>query len=208
MTLVNRENLLFGNQQRWLLAIFAALFFSFLNVEAAPTRYGYQDNSGAGNDLRDTVESLRHQVANHESEIRVFEERFKSQEEIIDALSAQFKDSVKTVKANSTTSNQDLNQQLADSKKRIANLEKSLEIQTKNLDNMQKALTSLIEAIQGKEPSATTANSSKVYRVKSGDSLEKIAKQNHTTIKKLKELNNLTSDQIIIGQKIELPDEG
>lgn len=198
------SNYSFRTQQRWLFAIFAVLFLSVFSLEAAPSRYSDNTNS----DLRDTVESLRHQVANHEAEIRVFEEKFKSQEEIIDSISAQFKDSVKSVKASSVTSSQDMAQQLADYKKRIATLEKSLEIQTKNLDNMQKALTSLIDAIQGKEPSATSVSGTKIYRVKSGDSLEKIAKQNHTTIKKLKELNNLTGDQIIIGQKIELPDEG
>lgn len=190
----------FPAKQGWLLAI---LVFSLClaNPLLAQGRYGDSNTR----ELWDSVEALRHEVANHEAEIRVFDEKFKSQEEIVDSLSSQFKDSVKSVKNSTANSNQDANQQIADFKKRIANLEKVVEQQTRNLENMQKALSSLIEAIQGKD--APSTNGKQIYRVKSGDSLEKIAKQNHTTIKKLKELNNLTGDQIIIGQKIELPDE-
>lgn len=200
MILFSREHIKPLLKRGWFLAILVFVFCLVENLEGA--RNGYDNN-----EIWDSIESLRHQVANHEAEIRVFDEKFKSQEDIVDSLSNQFKDSVKSVKNSASSNNQDVNLQLADCKKRIANLERTLEQQSKNLDDMQKALTSLIEAIQGKEPVAAAPSNGKIYRVKSGDSLEKIAKQNHTTIKKLKELNNLTSDQIIIGQKIELPDE-
>ena len=55
-------------------------------------------------------------------------------------------------------------------------------------------------------PQTITENPAKIYRVKAGDSLEKIAKQNQTTIKKLKEANQLANDQIIVGQKLKLPE--
>lgn len=46
----------------------------------------------------------------------------------------------------------------------------------------------------------------KEYMVKPGDSLSKIAKEYKTTVKALKEANALTSDRIIVGQKLIVPD--
>lgn len=43
------------------------------------------------------------------------------------------------------------------------------------------------------------------YVVKSGDSLSKVAAKNGTTVKALREVNNLKSDVIRIGQKLQLP---
>jgi len=43
------------------------------------------------------------------------------------------------------------------------------------------------------------------YVVKSGDSLAKIAHQNHTSVVKLKAANSLTSDMLHIGQKMVIP---
>ncbi|MFC5465679.1 LysM peptidoglycan-binding domain-containing protein [Lederbergia graminis] len=44
-----------------------------------------------------------------------------------------------------------------------------------------------------------------VYTVKSGDSLSKIAKQYNISVESLKEINDLTSNTIYVGQEIELP---
>ena len=41
--------------------------------------------------------------------------------------------------------------------------------------------------------------------MKSGDALEKIARNNGTTVKALKALNNLKTDRINVGQKLKLP---
>jgi LysM repeat protein len=45
----------------------------------------------------------------------------------------------------------------------------------------------------------------KIYIVKSGDVLSKIAEKNHTTVKQIQKLNNLKGDQIQIGQSIKIP---
>lgn len=44
-----------------------------------------------------------------------------------------------------------------------------------------------------------------VYRVKGGDSLGKIAKKHGVSVKALRAANNLTSDNIRVGQKIKIP---
>ena len=48
-------------------------------------------------------------------------------------------------------------------------------------------------------------DSTNIYIVKKGDSLYQIAKKNNTTVEELKKINNLTSNTLSIGQKINLP---
>ena len=46
------------------------------------------------------------------------------------------------------------------------------------------------------------------YTVKSGDVLGSIAKKHGTTVAKLREANNLKTDQIKVGQKLKIPAGG
>ena len=51
-----------------------------------------------------------------------------------------------------------------------------------------------------------TLLASVTYVVKSGDTLSRIAQHNGTTVAKIKQLNQLKSDLIKVGQKLQLPD--
>ena len=53
--------------------------------------------------------------------------------------------------------------------------------------------------------SSTEPPTTNTYIVQSGDTLYKIASQNNTTVDILKELNNLTSNILAIGQQLKLP---
>lgn len=53
--------------------------------------------------------------------------------------------------------------------------------------------------------SATTAEAADTYTVKSGDVLGSIATKHGTTVKEIQKLNNLTTTQIKVGQKLKLP---
>lgn len=44
-----------------------------------------------------------------------------------------------------------------------------------------------------------------IYVVKSGDTLSRIATQQGTTVKAIKQLNGLTTDRITVGQKLKIP---
>lgn len=122
---------------------------------------------------------------------------------------------------------------LAQYKKKITELEKTIEIQNQNIDDMQIAMKSLMEMFQIKSgittkaptkpastvalsapPAAITTSSDTtttstgseiLYKVKEGDSLEKIARAHQTTIKAIKELNGLTSDKIVVGKTLKIP---
>jgi LysM repeat protein len=205
--------------QRWLMVIFAVAFL--FNDAWAARRPSYEENQSVVlREILDSVDDMRHEVKNHETEIRMFEEKFKTQEEIIDALRQQVAEAVKAVKESiksqssalemklanqEKTQANDVGMILADYKKRIGELEKTIEIQNRNLENLQAAMKALTEVLQGKNSGGNDKIAEgTIYRVKAGDTLEKIAKNNNTTIKKLKELNNLKNDQIIVGQKLQL----
>ena len=219
-------------------ALFVFLAVFPVTGEAARNRYSYEeDKSVVLREILDGLEELRHEVRNHETEIRTFEEKFKNQEDILDSVRQQTADALKTVKealknqtsaiearlsghdaaSKGITSDfrnqaQDTANILADYKARILDLEKSIEVQNRNIDNLQHAIRALADAMQSKEGEphiaavASSGNGTKIYRVRSGDSLGSIAKQNGTSVKKIKELNSLNSDQILVNQKLLLPD--
>lgn len=66
------------------------------------------------------------------------------------------------------------------------------------------------EAMNDKPAAARTQGSEQYIEitVKKGDVLSKIAKANGTTVQKIKKLNNLTSDQLRVGQTLKIPHEG
>ena len=52
---------------------------------------------------------------------------------------------------------------------------------------------------------SATASRGGTYTVRKGDSLGKIAKQHHTSVSKLKQVNGLKSDRLRTGQKLRIP---
>ena len=52
---------------------------------------------------------------------------------------------------------------------------------------------------------AATPGDATTYTVKSGDTLSKIAKLNHTSFKKIMALNDLKTTSIKVGQKLKVP---
>jgi cell wall-associated NlpC family hydrolase len=54
-------------------------------------------------------------------------------------------------------------------------------------------------------PTAAAQESPAVYVVAAGDTLSKIAREHGTTVQALMQMNNLTSDRLAIGQKLNLP---
>lgn len=74
----------------------------------------------------------------------------------------------------------------------------SLTVAVKNYDE-------LIEANRKRKKSRNKSSSNdKSYVVKQGDTLSEIAEKHGTTVKRIKQLNNLSSDFIKIGQRLEL----
>ena len=68
----------------------------------------------------------------------------------------------------------------------------------KDINNLSSNLLKIGQVLKLSESN----NDNKYYIVKSGDSLWKIAKENNTSVQKLKDINNLNSNIIKIGQKL------
>jgi chromosome segregation ATPase len=204
-------------------------------LESAPPKrhYYYEDsNDAASREMRDSLDDMRHEIGNHETEMKMFDEKLKNLETALDSIRQQLLDLKQTHKEILKSTSQDFEAKLGNLdlitkslaadlktikstiheaftpvKGRIGDLEKIAETQNQNIENLQTALRSLMEILQVKEGLKNSDSSSQTYKVKSGDSLEKIAKAHQITIDALKTVNNLSNDRIITGQKLLIPDK-
>jgi LysM repeat protein len=91
---------------------------------------------------------------------------------------------------------------------KVQEIEQNLLSHDKRLDEVAKlkgTLTNISKAIH-ERTSAEMPSSTKSYRVKAGDSLEKIARNHHTSVEVIQKINKLPSDKIVVGQELRLPD--
>ncbi|MEI8365040.1 MAG: LysM peptidoglycan-binding domain-containing protein [Parachlamydiaceae bacterium] len=163
------------------------VFVPFALFAAAPrTNRPYDDNSATAiNDMRNNFETIKHQVNNHETEIRIFDEKLKNLDSIIESVRDQVSDSSKNQKdllkgssasleakitaleATSKGLVADLRQfqtyanesttALTQYKQKILELEKITLQQNQDIENLQSAIHALMDLIQGKKasPAAT-----------------------------------------------------
>jgi len=87
-------------------------------------------------------------------------------------------------------------------KSTINELEKNSIAQAQRLEEVKK-LKQTLEAIASSLKVDGAAFIS--YKVKAGDSLEKIAKAHKTNVDYLKKINNLDQDLIVVGQELKVP---
>lgn len=90
---------------------------------------------------------------------------------------------------------------LAQFKDRIQELEQEILSQNRRFEELAKvkgSLDSLAKSLK---------SSHKLYKVKPGDTLEKIAQVHHTKVEKIKKINNLEKDLIVVDQELKIPVE-
>jgi chromosome segregation ATPase len=86
-------------------------------------------------------------------------------------------------------------------KERIQELEQEILSQNRRFEELAKLkgnLESLAKGFRGETVS---------HKVRSGETLEKIAKAHKTTVEKIKKLNDLNQDLIVVGQELKIPNE-
>lgn len=177
-------------------------------------------------ELRLEVSDLKYTLNSQRVELQILEEKLGAQEKTTDSLkkhpalaelSAQLsrlERKISELEKTQEKSVADLKQlsshasqtsgSLVQYKGKIEELERTLVLQKERLDEVVKlknTLSSISKAINGKPSEA----SSKSYKVKAGDSLEKIARLHGTNAQTLKKINQLSSDKIVVGQDIALP---
>ena len=178
---------------------------------SAPLAVLHQDKhetSLAVRELREELADMRHGLNNTQVELQILEEQYKAQEGDFKkvASSSPVQDPKiaaleRKITQLSTHVNQ-TSQYLNDCNVKIAELEKALQHQNAMLTEivqLKSSLSSLTSSLQkdSNEPSS--------YRVRAGDSLEKIARLYKVSITSLKEENNLSNNKIMIGQELKIP---
>jgi LysM repeat protein len=166
-------------------------------------------------EFRIEIEDLKHALKTTQVELGLLDERLKKQ----DTPKAQNKDSFHSA-------------QISALEKKVAGLEKTLEKAAHDLRTLNGASTQTLSKIQELESEVAShekrleevvklkgaltniskaisplPSSTKSYRVKAGDSLEKIARKHGTTAETIRKLNNLPNDKIVIGQDLRIPDD-
>lgn len=88
----------------------------------------------------------------------------------------------------------------------IANLYNTTVAELRRINNLESNLLTIGQQLMV-PVNEETGSGVVVYTVKSGDSLYAIAKKYNTTVEEIKELNNLTSDLLSIGQQLKISTE-
>jgi LysM repeat protein len=181
-------------------------------------------------EVQTNVDDLRHDINCFQTELQIFDGRIKYYENALAMLKQQDLEKHQTRIDLLTQELQSLEKRWASSEKhryaeseellqltshaketttallqfreRIEELEKELAIGQRRFEELGKLKTN-IEAL-GK---ALRKNEhAKIYKVRPGDSLEKIAKAHHLSIEKIKKLNHLEQDLIFVGQELKIPE--
>ncbi len=170
---------------------------------------------------------------NNEQEIRMIKERIETQESIIDSISEKVSTFLKSANSLQKSTKDKIHSQSKDLEQKFGALVedlKKLKSQANDtahsiekmvskfreqddfnakishhLEKIEEATKSLAKAMQNSLVDCATQGD--LYIVKSGDTLEKIAKNHKLTIKSLKEINNLENDTIFAGQKLKVTKE-
>ena len=185
-------------------------------------------------EVHTNIDDSRHDINCLQTEMQIFDSKMKHQENAVSTLKKQWLEKyqirldkldkllVETTKelqklqtkeknvsddirqlsshANETTS------ALTQYKNRINELEKEIFSQNKKLEEVAKLNATLQTVMKSLREVAGIKNAN-VYKVKSGDSLEKIAKMYKVSVEEIKKENHLDQDLIVIGQELIIPSQ-
>ena len=180
-------------------------------------------------EVQTNLDDLRHDINGFQTELQILDGRIKysenalatlkqqdleKQQAKIDQLMGQVQALEKkwlTAEKHQKTNTQELSElsdyanetiaALSQFKSRIGELEQEIHSQNRKFDELAKLKGHIEILAKGQSSDA------KLYRVKAGDSLEKIARFHKTSVEKIKKINNLDQDLIVVGQELKIPIE-
>lgn len=181
-------------------------------------------------EVQTNLDDLRHDLNCFKTDFQIIEGKIGNQENQIEgvkqkqttqtlAMIDSLSDKIKALEAkiadaekNQTAEISDLeklsfhaketNTSLSQYKEKLVELETKVITQGKRFDEVKK-LKETLDAIASSLKIGNDGFYS--YKVKAGDSLDKIAKSNKITVEQLKRINNLDQDLIVIGQELRIP---
>jgi len=154
-----------------------------------------------------TIETLRQEISALISATKELAKASQSSQEAkIAKLEKNIEKLIADVKQFKSNANENA-ELITQTQKSVQKQSEVTKLQEKEMHDVQAALQSLAKAMRASietTKSVATDGPSNRYRVKSGDSLAKIAKEQGTSAQALKELNGLQSDKIIAGQELKI----
>lgn len=207
----------------------AAGVFAGCNSHLAMLSKDKYDTQVALDEMRIELSDVKHTLSNTQVEMQILEDRLRSHDTtlqstksqsyhladgaeqkiqllerriaLMDKLQEKIATDIKQLltHANQTTSS------FTQYSKKIQDLETEYARQNKviqDLTDLKGTLSTISQAIGKNTTSKPNAAS---YRVKAGDTLEKIARAHGTSVDALKKHNQLTSNKIVVGQEIKIP---
>lgn len=218
-----------------LLYLFCFTLVTFTKAEGLTKRPSLaEQNADSLQKMQESFSLLRHRIDNQQTVVKTFEERLLNFETMLEALREDLKLEGKKQKEGLSTKTQSLDLRVASLEKvsealladvkqisksfneallafkglnqKFTDLESSVSKNGRNLANLQSSVQSLLQAFQPEMKEMVETDSKTVnYKIKNGDSLEKIAKAHNTSVQVIKELNQMSNDKIIVGKTIKIP---
>lgn len=177
-------------------------------------------------EMRSKIEDFKYQLNKYEVELQIVESKVDSQntslnqvrqdvsklnkndQNFVESTFALYDKKIERLESIEQTLRKDLIQlkertnevlsSLAQFKTKIDANENQMLDQKRSMEHVKASLDALMKHVQ--EPKGEEG----YYVVSAGDSLERIAKENGTSVEKLKDLNHITGDLIVVGQKMRL----
>lgn len=169
-----------------MLCLGAPSYYNYNNNNNRPiSSPTYDDSANAARQMRTAVSDLRHEVNNHESELRMFEERLHNQEMIVENLRQEVSEGMQSQKDYARASSVNLDgkidsldntvkglitdmrqlktqandsvQVLTQYKQKLGEIERIIEAQNQHMKSLESALNAMMEVLQAKEAAEKVA---------------------------------------------------
>lgn len=157
-------------------------------------------------ELRVEVADLKHGLHASEVEVRLLEEKLDHQNQ-----SSDFNETVTSLQRKISLLEKNQEKLAGEVRSLTAYANQTTASLAQYRDQIQE-LASNFEALKGIKTtlsslSKSMGGSQTAYKVKAGDSLEKISKRHNVSVESIKRMNHLSSDKIVVGQELILPNE-
>ncbi|MGE5196374.1 MAG: LysM peptidoglycan-binding domain-containing protein [Anaerolineae bacterium] len=90
---------------------------------------------------------------------------------------------------------------------KIASFEEAITEHSQKLNEVAKLKSTLVSISQAMQKEPVLEKSLQTHKIRSGETLEKIARTYQTSVEKIMRLNNLDNDRIMVGQELRIPNE-
>lgn len=178
-----------------------------------------------------SLQNMSYSINNQDQELSLLKHKIQNQESVLDSMHAEVTSLIKAAKESQKSTGAQVDTRLKSMEKNIDKLVGDLKqfkkhanessasfteiqkklaeqqeissLQAQQIKDLETALRHIANALQAK--TSPEKSQSGEYRVKAGDSLEKIAREHGTTIDAIRRENNLNKDVIYPGQKLHIP---